>query len=107
VKTHKGTFVADVPSGASTGAHEACEMRDGGRWVLAAGCRGIGLFVCSRQLLGRTLGAGQEGEGKGSSSACGWKKAKVGRGGRVADVLLRRCHSGCAARVLNPVQREC
>lgn len=30
VKTHKGTFVADVPSGASTGAHEACEMRDGG-----------------------------------------------------------------------------
>ena len=34
VKTHKGTFMADVPSGASTGAHEACEMRDGGR------CRG-------------------------------------------------------------------
>lgn len=31
VKTHKGTYVADVPSGASTGAHEACEMRDGGR----------------------------------------------------------------------------
>ena len=30
VKTHLGTFVADVPSGASTGAHEACEMRDGG-----------------------------------------------------------------------------
>lgn len=30
MKTHKGTFVADVPSGASTGAHEACELRDGG-----------------------------------------------------------------------------
>ena len=36
VKTHKGTYMADVPSGASTGAHEACEMRDGGRSAFAA-----------------------------------------------------------------------
>ena len=36
VKTHKGTFMADVPSGASTGAHEACEMRDGGRCACAS-----------------------------------------------------------------------
>ena len=29
VTTHKGTFRAAVPSGASTGVHEACELRDG------------------------------------------------------------------------------
>jgi len=29
VKTHKGTFRAAVPSGASTGIHEAVELRDG------------------------------------------------------------------------------
>ncbi|EFN53429.1 hypothetical protein CHLNCDRAFT_136652 [Chlorella variabilis] len=37
VKTHLGTFVADVPSGASTGAHEACEMRDGGDAYMGKG----------------------------------------------------------------------
>lgn len=37
VKTHKGTFMADVPSGASTGAHEACEMRDGGDTYMGKG----------------------------------------------------------------------
>jgi enolase len=31
VTTHKGTFRAAVPSGASTGVHEAVELRDGGR----------------------------------------------------------------------------
>ena len=31
VTTHKGTFRAAVPSGASTGIHEAVELRDGGR----------------------------------------------------------------------------
>ena len=30
VYTHKGWFRAAVPSGASTGAHEAVELRDGG-----------------------------------------------------------------------------
>jgi len=29
VQTHKGSFRAAVPSGASTGIHEACELRDG------------------------------------------------------------------------------
>lgn len=29
VTTHKGTFRAAVPSGASTGIHEAVELRDG------------------------------------------------------------------------------
>ena len=33
VTTHKGKFVAAVPSGASTGVHEAVELRDGGRCV--------------------------------------------------------------------------
>jgi enolase len=28
--THKGTFRAAVPSGASTGIYEAVELRDGG-----------------------------------------------------------------------------
>lgn len=37
VKTHKGIFMADVPSGASTGAHEACEMRDGGDTYMGKG----------------------------------------------------------------------
>ncbi|KAI7836164.1 hypothetical protein COHA_009931 [Chlorella ohadii] len=37
VKTHKGTFLADVPSGASTGAHEACELRDGGDAYMGKG----------------------------------------------------------------------
>ena len=31
VTTHKGTFRAMVPSGASTGVHEAVELRDGGK----------------------------------------------------------------------------
>ena len=30
VYTHKGYFRAAVPSGASTGSHEAVELRDGG-----------------------------------------------------------------------------
>jgi enolase len=30
VTTHKGVFRAAVPSGASTGIHEAVELRDGG-----------------------------------------------------------------------------
>ncbi|RYG68398.1 phosphopyruvate hydratase, partial [archaeon] len=30
VHTDKGLFTASVPSGASTGSHEACELRDGG-----------------------------------------------------------------------------
>jgi len=34
VTNHKGKFVAAVPSGASTGIHEAVELRDGGRYVL-------------------------------------------------------------------------
>jgi enolase len=29
VHTFKGVFRAAVPSGASTGIHEACELRDG------------------------------------------------------------------------------
>ena len=37
VYTHKGWFRAAVPSGASTGSHEAVELRDGGdRWALCA-----------------------------------------------------------------------
>jgi len=31
IETGKGKFVAGAPSGASTGEHEACELRDGGR----------------------------------------------------------------------------
>ena len=34
VTTYKGTFRAAVPSGASTGIHEAVELRDGGRLVV-------------------------------------------------------------------------
>jgi len=38
VYTHKGWFRAAVPSGASTGSHEAVELRDGGdRYAVAAG----------------------------------------------------------------------
>lgn len=33
VHTHKGKFSAAVPSGASTGAHEAVELRDKDRCV--------------------------------------------------------------------------
>lgn len=31
VRTDNGIFTASVPSGASTGAYEACELRDGGK----------------------------------------------------------------------------
>jgi len=37
VKTNDGLFVASVPSGASTGAYEACELRDGGDRYLGKG----------------------------------------------------------------------
>ena len=33
VTTHKGVFRAAVPSGASTGVHEAVELRDGDKCV--------------------------------------------------------------------------
>lgn len=33
VTTHKGTYRAAVPSGASTGIYEAVELRDGGKYV--------------------------------------------------------------------------
>lgn len=35
--TEDGKFVASVPSGASTGAYEACELRDGGARYLGKG----------------------------------------------------------------------
>lgn len=37
ITTQKGTFRAAVPSGASTGEHEACELRDGGSDFLGKG----------------------------------------------------------------------
>ena len=37
VTTHKGTFTAAVPSGASTGIHEAVELRDGGSDYMGKG----------------------------------------------------------------------
>ena len=41
VYTHKGWFRAAVPSGASTGSHEAVELRDGGdRYAVVAGISG-------------------------------------------------------------------
>ena len=38
--TEDGTFVASVRSGASTGAYEACELRDGGSRYLGKGVLG-------------------------------------------------------------------
>jgi len=35
--TEDGKFIASVPSGASTGAYEACELRDGGSRYLGKG----------------------------------------------------------------------
>ncbi len=37
ITTAKGTFTASVPSGASTGAYEAVELRDGGSRYLGKG----------------------------------------------------------------------
>src|SRR3989344_7582907 len=37
LKTSKGTFSAIVPSGASTGVHEALELRDGGKQYAGKG----------------------------------------------------------------------
>ena len=39
LKTPKGTFSAIVPSGASTGVHEALELRDGGEEFAGKGVR--------------------------------------------------------------------
>lgn len=38
VTTKDGTFTASVPSGASTGAYEAVELRDGGSRYMGKGC---------------------------------------------------------------------
>ena len=67
VTTEKGTYRAAVPSGASTGENEACELRDGGadymgkgvdpdvfRWWLVDGWWlfvGCWLFVCCFKVL--------------------------------------------------------
>lgn len=45
VTTHKGTFRAAVPSGASTGIHEAVELRDGGRYALSLVFLVLSLFL--------------------------------------------------------------
>ena len=37
ITTAKGTYTASVPSGASTGAYEACELRDGGSRYMGKG----------------------------------------------------------------------
>ena len=37
ITTAKGTFTASVPSGASTGIYEACELRDGGSRYMGKG----------------------------------------------------------------------
>ena len=37
ITTAQGTFTASVPSGASTGAYEACELRDGGSRYMGKG----------------------------------------------------------------------
>jgi len=37
ITTDKGTFTASVPSGASTGIYEACELRDGGSRYMGKG----------------------------------------------------------------------
>jgi enolase len=37
VTTSQGIFTASVPSGASTGAYEACELRDGGSRYMGKG----------------------------------------------------------------------
>lgn len=37
ITTDKGTYTASVPSGASTGAYEACELRDGGSRYMGKG----------------------------------------------------------------------
>jgi enolase len=37
VTTEQGTFRAAVPSGASTGENEACELRDGGSDYMGKG----------------------------------------------------------------------
>lgn len=37
VTTAQGTFTASVPSGASTGIYEACELRDGGSRYMGKG----------------------------------------------------------------------
>ncbi len=38
VTTSSGIFTASVPSGASTGIYEACELRDGGKRYMGKGC---------------------------------------------------------------------
>eukprot|EP01083_Nonionella_stella_P247303 857597_1 len=40
ITTNDGIFRASVPSGASTGAYEACELRDGGDRYLGKGVLG-------------------------------------------------------------------
>jgi enolase len=41
VHTYKGKFTAAVPSGASTGVHEAVELRDGDKSKCAHACGGL------------------------------------------------------------------
>ena len=53
VYTHKGWFRAAVPSGASTGSHEAVELRDGGdRYAVAVGAMHSASLLVSCRVLG-------------------------------------------------------
>lgn len=44
IKTENGLFTASVPSGASTGIHEAHELRDGGKAWMGKGIKKIVIF---------------------------------------------------------------
>ena len=45
LQTSDGVFRASVPSGASTGMYEACELRDGGDRYNGKGCLQVRSFV--------------------------------------------------------------
>lgn len=72
VYTHKGYFRAAVPSGASTGSHEAVELRDGGDRYGTGGSRvSLGTTVCGFILLTDNMFLVLQLHGQGSLQSCG------------------------------------
>lgn len=105
VTTDFGTDVAMVPSGASTGAYEALELRDGGDDYMGKGVQKVvknvneiiapslvGMNVCNQEEIDTKMIK----ELDGSKNQFGWSKSKLGANA-ILGVSMAVCRAGARA----------
>ncbi len=100
VTTHKGVFRAAVPSGASTGIHEAVELRDGGAAWMG---KGVATAVANvnDKIAAAILGMDPKEQGAVDKKVRGWWRRALG--GRVA--AAGPCWGVCFGGARAPLKR--